>query len=190
MLDSNRLQRLRQTSLWDFALELYAKPGVEHACLTLQDDAGLDVCELLFHCWLYQHGIQAAPDALGVIREERLGWQQQVTEALRQLRRELKPLAAESGPIAALRKTIQQAELQAERENLQRWQAWAWQASEHDRRLINIEPRLHDVDKWLHDTLFNALFDTHVESEQRSRESVLRAFEVLACQLDHLSPSR
>ena len=94
MRDSNRLQRLQQRPLWDFALALYAKPGVEQACLTLQDEAGVDVCELLFHCWLYQHGLAAESGPLKAIREERYRWQQQVTATLRELRRTLKPQAA------------------------------------------------------------------------------------------------
>ncbi|KFC50074.1 hypothetical protein DK37_21675, partial [Halomonas sp. SUBG004] len=73
------MQRLQQRPLWDFALALYARPGVEQACLTLQDEAGVDVCELLFHCWLYQQGLAASPGPLATIRAERMAWQQQVT---------------------------------------------------------------------------------------------------------------
>ena len=36
---------------WPFSLEVYRQPGVESACLSLQETAGLDVNALLFCCW-------------------------------------------------------------------------------------------------------------------------------------------
>jgi len=107
--------RLRDASLWEFALALYSRDGVEAACLRLQDEAGVDVCELLWHCWLYHHGL-SCDERLEAIR----GWQREVTGPLRRLRRALKPDAREHEGVAALRRTLQQAELQAEREALSR----------------------------------------------------------------------
>lgn len=107
--------RLRDAPLWEFALALYGSGGVEAACLVLQDEAGVDVCELLWHCWLHHHGL-ACDASLEPFRR----WQRQVTAPLRQLRRELKPEAQESESVAALRRTLKQAELQAEREALSR----------------------------------------------------------------------
>ena len=185
MLDSNRLQRLQQTSLWDFALTFYAKPGVEQACLVLQDHVDVDVCELLFHSWLYQHGLQAAQPALAEARKEREYWQQTVTMTLRQLRRELKPQAIGNDAIAKLRKLIQQAELQAERENLQRWQQWAWQASNHNQRLKNCAISQHDVEKWLQNQLFYRPVDSGGRSVSPVCEEGWEALHTLARQLDH-----
>ena len=190
MRDSNRLQRLQQAPLWDFALAFYALPGVEQACLVLQDTAGVDVCELLFHGWLYQHGLQVTPVALSTIRQERLGWQQRVTGTLRQLRRDLKPQAVKSDAIATLRKTIQQAELQAERVNLQRWQAWAWQATPDNQRLMNKDISPREVARWLHDTLFCSVFSEQRPDKPPIDENALRSLTVVACQLDRLSSSR
>ncbi|WP_249977265.1 TIGR02444 family protein [Vreelandella olivaria] len=184
MHDSNRLQRLQQTPLWDFARLFYARPKVEEACLALQDAAGIDVCELLFHCWLYRHGLQAEPAALAEERNTRLRWQREVTAILRQLRRDLKPQAVECESIAALRNTIQQAELQAEHENLQRWEAWALQATKINQRLTKIVISSQEVARWLQDTLLYSAFDACTVSEQRLPESTTRAFEVLARQLD------
>lgn len=190
MLDSNRLQRLQQAPLWDFALALYAQPGIEEASLLLQDTAGADVCELLFHGWLYQHGLQANPAALVAIRQARLSWQQSVTETLRQLRRDLKPQAVESDSIASLRKTIQQAELQAERENLQRWQVWAWQATPDNQRLMNNDISPREVARWLRDILFFSTLDQSGVVPPSAQKSVFASLQVVARQLDRLGSSR
>ncbi|MCE8017423.1 TIGR02444 family protein [Halomonas sp. MCCC 1A17488] len=114
--------------LWDFALAFYARPGVEAACLRLQDEAGVDVCELLWHCWLYRHGLTLAaePVELEAIRH----WQCEVTRPLRRLRRQLKAEAACSRGVAEVRRQLQQAELAAERETLERLQRLAEQARE------------------------------------------------------------
>lgn len=110
--------RLVEKPLWTFALDLYARPGVEAACLTLQDEAGVDVCELLWRCWLAAHGLLAedAPSSLDEIRR----WQRDVTEPLRRLRRRLKPDAVRDPGVAELRRHLQAAELQAERLTLSR----------------------------------------------------------------------
>ena len=190
MRDSNRLQGLQQRPLWDFALALYAKPGVEQACLTLQDEAGVDVCELLFHCWLYQHGLAAKPAPLDAIRAERLAWQQQVTAPLRALRRRLKPEAAQNEAIEALRATLQRAELQAERENLQRWQQWALASSTNDVRLTKSDISQHNVAQWLQDTLFSTPLDNDLCRAPRGRESTRAALFALASQLDRCESPR
>lgn len=112
--------RLQDAPLWEFALALYGREGVEAACLSLQDEAGVDVCELLWHCWLHHHGL-----ACDEPPDEARRWQREVTARLRRLRRDLKPEAREHESVAALRRTIQQAELQAEREALSRLQRLA-----------------------------------------------------------------
>ncbi|GGC92058.1 TIGR02444 family protein [Vreelandella lutescens] len=190
MRDSNRLQRLQQRPLWDFALALYAKPGVEQACLTLQDEAGIDVCELLFHCWLYEHGLAADPGSLKAIQEERYRWQQQVTATLRELRRTLKPQAAHNDDIKALRATLQKAELQAERENLQRWQQWALRSSVEEVRLTKSDINQHNVAQWLQDTLFSPPLDKRLSKAARVRENTQMALLALASQLDHCESPR
>ncbi|RUR30447.1 TIGR02444 family protein [Vreelandella andesensis] len=190
MFDSNRFQRLQQAPLWDFALTFYAQPGVEQACLVLQDSAGVDVCELLMHSWLYQYGLQATPSALTVERKAREHWQLSVTAVLRQLRRDLKPQAAESEGIAQLRKTLQQAELQAERENLQRWQQWILQASKYNRRITNCAISKQDVAQWLQSKLFSDALAFDQEVVQPRRENVREAINMLATQLDRYERPR
>lgn len=186
--DSTRLQRLEQTPLWDFALALYAKPGVEAACLTLQEEAGLDVCEVLFHCWLYSCGLEAAPAALARQREQRCLWQRDVTEVLRGLRRNLKASAAGNEQVASLRETIKQAELMAERENLQRWQTWALEASTKEQRVINISANISTMSpnaaKWLLKKLYPFKSGFNADSRLTCQKTVLEALQTLTCQLD------
>ncbi|WP_158700924.1 TIGR02444 family protein [Phytohalomonas tamaricis] len=119
------------TELWPFALRLYAREGVSAACVRLQDEGGLDVCELLWLCWLAaNHHTLAEPDnewqeALGDVRH----WQRSVTVPLRQQRRLLKPLTEQMPRLVTLRTHIKQAELEAEREALTRLETLARQGN-------------------------------------------------------------
>lgn len=183
-LDSTRLQRLQQTPLWDFALTLYAKPGVETACLTLQDEAGLDVCEVLFHCWLYSSGLEAIPAALAREREQRRLWQCNVTAVLRGLRRDLKAMATTSESVKALRSTIKQAELMAERENLQRWQMWALEAPGNEERVANVVEKTPDASKWLRKQLVISPHDDLSEDRLKQPPTWIKSLQTLTCQLD------
>ncbi|WP_189466829.1 TIGR02444 family protein [Litchfieldella qijiaojingensis] len=115
--------RLAADRLWDFALALYARPGVEAACLRLQDEAGVDVCELLWHCWLYHHGLMVTGEPEGLVEIRR--WQREVTVPLRQLRRTLKAEAQQKRGVADVRQHLKHAELAAERETLSRLQTLA-----------------------------------------------------------------
>ncbi|MFO8047030.1 MAG: TIGR02444 family protein [Halomonas sp.] len=120
--------RLTQQPLWEFALVLYGQPEVEQACLALQDQALVDVCELLWRCWLLRHGAVPGPRSeKGLV--EVLRWQREVTAPLRRLRRQLKPEAEVQPGVAALRKTLKLAELKAERETLGRLERLALTAS-------------------------------------------------------------
>lgn len=183
-LDSTRLQRLQQTPLWDFALALYAKPGVEAACLTLQEEGELDVCELLFHCWLYSYGLEAIPRAVACQREQRRQWQSSVTEVLRGLRRDLKASAASSESVVALRETIKQAELMAERENLQRWQTWVIAAPIQEQRVANISEKSINTAQWLRKQLLMAEIDFKPTAGEESYSTLLQALQTITCQLD------
>lgn len=138
-LMTTRRQRLAAQPLWDFALALYAAPGVEEDCLVLQDDAGIDVGELLWRCWLYRHGLSA-----GSIPDEVVKWQREVTTPLRRLRRQLKPEARQHTRVAELREKLQRAELDAEREALFRLEAWSL-ASPELRALPPSPPHLEKV---------------------------------------------
>ncbi|MFN2409649.1 MAG: TIGR02444 family protein [Halomonas sp.] len=183
-LDSTRFAALKQTQLWDFALTFYALPGVEQACLTLQDDAGVDVCELFFHSWLYVHGLEALPEPLVALRQARRKWQTQVTAVLRGLRRDLKHPDTPSETVSALRKQIKQAELLAERENLQRWQTWAWNNEQSSTRLINTPDSPHDAGRWLQERVLWPHDSLMRECQPKARKALQNAFNVLGQQLD------
>ena len=50
---------------WAFALALYARPGVAEACLTLQNEAGVDVMLLLVAIFAaVKHRLVLTPDEI------------------------------------------------------------------------------------------------------------------------------
>jgi uncharacterized protein (TIGR02444 family) len=111
------------SALWDYALRLYGEPGVEAACLTLQDRAGVDVNLLLFATWLGATGRRLEPSVLTRARQSAEDWQSRVVQPLRVVRRELKPrLAAVGprlrGPLTATRQQLAEVELALERAEL------------------------------------------------------------------------
>ncbi|MGQ7245636.1 TIGR02444 family protein [Salinicola sp. V024] len=109
-------------SLWSYALDRYALPGVETLCLTLQDEHGWDICELLWIAWLSEQRRRPDPGAADALAAARR-WQQEMTVALRERRRRLKREAQEQPRLEPLRQALKQAELQAEREMLARLEA-------------------------------------------------------------------
>lgn len=115
------------TELWPYALRLYGREGVSPACVRLQDEGGLDVCELLWLCWLDANGQTLAArdgewqEALADVR----AWQRDVTVPLRAQRRRLKAEVARTPRLATLRGHVKHAELEAEKEALTRLEALA-----------------------------------------------------------------
>ena len=82
---------LDSDALWRFSLAFYAAPGVAEALITLQDQEGLDVNQMLFALWfglsgrgrLDRNALSGAERAVRTIRTE-------VVEQLRLLRRGLR----------------------------------------------------------------------------------------------------
>ena len=110
------------TDLWDFATNLYARPGVETACLALQD-AGADVCLVLCGLWLDQRATHCTTDYVAQLRQAAAPWQRDVVVPLRRLRQSWREAAQTDQALALLRQHLKQLELDAEREHLQRLQA-------------------------------------------------------------------
>ncbi|EJK99019.1 hypothetical protein PflQ2_0238 [Pseudomonas fluorescens Q2-87] len=105
--------------LWSFSLDLYAKPGVEHACLALQD-AGANVCLLLCGLWLERRGVACSEQRLQQLRQLAESWDADVVRPLRTLRIQWKTKACEDAVLYSLREQIKQLELDAERRLLER----------------------------------------------------------------------
>lgn len=105
---------------WDFAIDVYRRPGVSDACLKLQEPYHLDVNLLLFCGWTGAFGMGLLSDEeIARCRDAVSGWHDNVVRALRGVRRLLKDgftdLPAELGGISgALRKQIQAREIDAE----------------------------------------------------------------------------
>lgn len=116
-------------ALWPWALALYERPGVSDALLELQDEAGLDVCELLWGLWLLAHDRAPVADLDSMLAPVRQ-WQQHYTQPLRQLRRDLKAQAADRPELEQMRTHIKKAELQSERETLRQLEALAASATQ------------------------------------------------------------
>ncbi|WP_161598950.1 TIGR02444 family protein [Aidingimonas lacisalsi] len=124
-MNSTSLSRsLRTHPLWDFALALYATDDIEPCCLTLQDAAGADVCELLWLCWLDRHGATVTDDVDAILETVRQ-WQTDMTRPLRYRRRTLKAAVPSSPSLDSLRQALKHAERLAEQEALSRLQTLA-----------------------------------------------------------------
>lgn len=112
------------SDLWDFAQRLYGRPGVERACLQLQE-AGADVCLLLCGAWLHRHGVACTPTRLAHLQAIAQPWQTEVISPLRQLRQNWRTAAQQQTPLATLRERLKELELDAEQQLLLALQACA-----------------------------------------------------------------
>ncbi|MBD9465901.1 TIGR02444 family protein [Pseudomonas sp. Pdm06] len=110
--------------LWSFSLDLYAKPGVEPACLTLQS-AGVNVCLLLCGLWLERRGVACNEQRLQQLRQLTEPWEAEVVRPLRALRSQWKTGARQDTALDSLREQVKRLELEAERRLLERLQAAA-----------------------------------------------------------------
>lgn len=112
-------------SLWEFALEFYGRPGVSAACLTLQDEAGIDVIELLAAIYADCRGQPLNREDIADLRQKMAVWRQSVVVPLRSVRRFLRaPLAGHEGEKEELRALVKGAELEAEKLQLMLAKDW------------------------------------------------------------------
>ncbi|MDD2059484.1 TIGR02444 family protein [Pseudomonas sp. GD03860] len=118
------------TDLWNFALNLYARPGVEAACLQWQDQGG-DVCLLLCAAWLHERGVTPNEQQARELCELANAWQVDVVTPLRKLRQQWRAASGQDEELAHLRKQVKGLELAAERVLLERLEAIseAWEKS-------------------------------------------------------------
>lgn len=105
-------------SFWDFSNALYARDTVEQACLTLQNEHGLDVNIVLFCLWYGAHYGSLSPAKMQQLFNFSDTWASRVVRPLRDSRRWMKSQSLFSSvtaeDIEELRTAIKRLELQAE----------------------------------------------------------------------------
>ncbi len=113
--------------LWDYALATYARPGVEAACLVLQDDHDQCAPLLLWRLWTLDEHRAVDDSLLDLATSAARAWDEAAVAPLRQIRRDLKrsfpPMS--DADRAALRDEVKGAELRAERLLLETLEALA-----------------------------------------------------------------
>lgn len=135
------------SDLWSFATTLYARPGVEHACLQLQGQ-GADVCLLLCAAWLLQRRVAFSEQRRQRLETIAAPWQHEVAIPLRQLRQRWRTNAAHDDALKALREQVKGLELNAERVLLERLENAAadWPAGEAEHDWLTELAGQHDRD--------------------------------------------
>lgn len=110
------------TDLWSFALNTYARPGVEEACLRLQRE-GFNVCLLLCAAWLGQRGVAWEAPRAQALYGLAQPWHDDVVAPLRRLRTQWREAARTDPALNTLREQVKALELDAERQLLLRLEA-------------------------------------------------------------------
>ncbi len=106
-----------ENPFWSFSLALYERPGVELACLRLQNKAAMDVNLALLCCWLGMRGVFLPKESLQHLIDQTEAWRQTVIGPIRDARIASKSveLPAEMNGRDAFREDLKQVELAAER---------------------------------------------------------------------------
>src|ERR1700758_3129948 len=101
------------TPLWRFSLAFYRQAGVAEACITLQDECGVDVNLMLFLLWLAAGGHQLSIDEIKELDAAVRGWRELTIIPIRAVRRQLKaaPTLVDAGKQEAFRTKIKAIEL-------------------------------------------------------------------------------
>jgi len=99
---------------WEEMKKLWGRPGVADVCLELQAGFGPGIVFLLFMRLLDHHAIFLTEAECMTAEEAVTAWHKHVTVPLRLVRQWMKPLA-QTSTIAAHRDSIKDAELEAER---------------------------------------------------------------------------
>lgn len=105
------------TPFWRFSVSLYGMPDVAPACLTLQDEAGVDVNLLMYLLWSASRRRTISAEEVRALDERLAGWRDTAVIPLRTLRRALKtaPPLLEPEIAERYRNKIKGVELEAER---------------------------------------------------------------------------
>lgn len=139
------------TDLWNHAIALYSRPGVETTCLELQAHGG-DVCLALCGTWLQARHVPVTPARVEALRALAQAWQALVIAPLRALRTGWKAQALLNPALAELREQVKALELSAERVLLERlerlangWASEAGAAQDWLEGLVPVQPEGHDA---------------------------------------------
>jgi uncharacterized protein (TIGR02444 family) len=119
--------RASRTSLWQFSLQVYRKPGVAQACVALQDAHGVDVNLLLCLLWLAADRRRLPAAQIELLDKGVAHWRQAAVIPLRRLRRLLKGGVSlgDAPAVEGFRVRVKSVELEAERLQQQELQALA-----------------------------------------------------------------
>lgn len=121
--------------LWEFALHFYGQPGIQDACLKLQDEANIDVIQLI--AVLYADvvlGNAVSAEDISTFRAQAEGWREAVVLPLRGVRRFLKPECPDvlNQEKELLRTHVKNAELLAEQIQIAMANLWLPKRSARD----------------------------------------------------------
>lgn len=105
---------------WDFSVRTYRTPGVPDACLSLQNEHGIDVNMLLFCCWVGAVIGEFDGELFDRAREYSVSWAENVVIPLRDARTWMKHRGCDLEPVPtdacmALREEIKTVEFAAEK---------------------------------------------------------------------------
>src|SRR5205085_6992078 len=102
---------------WRFSLRFYRLPGVADACITLQEQSGIDVNLLMFLFWHATHGHALSAAEVKELERRIAPWREMTVVPLRQMRRALKTPGdlVERAVAEVFRTKVKALELEAER---------------------------------------------------------------------------
>lgn len=98
--------------LWEFALDLYAKPGIEAICLDLQNQHELSINRLIFAVWAARE--RKLLDLKHLTCSDVSEWQQPISHPLRTVRYKVRERLDSHPELAGVYKSLRKAELQSE----------------------------------------------------------------------------
>jgi uncharacterized protein (TIGR02444 family) len=106
-----------QSPFWRFSLRFYRQPGVADACITLQEQSGIDVNLLMFLFWHATHSHALSAAEVKELERRIAPWREMTVVPLRTMRRALKSPGHLVEPAAAevFRTKVKALELEAER---------------------------------------------------------------------------